>query len=156
MKKLFLLVLIAGGFAVAAHGQPPVSTTGNIDPSAPVMTFKSDTAGFGTITAGTVVEREFTFTNTGKTPLVITDATATCGCTKPVFPKEPIAPGKTGTIKVTFNSTGKMGPQDKQITITSNNRDGTVIVHLKGNVVAATEGPTPGTTDPSRGKAPTN
>lgn len=154
MKKLFLLLVMATGFAVSAFAQPGV--TGNIDPNAPVMKFKSDTVSFGTISAGTVVEREFTFTNTGKTPLIITDATATCGCTKPVFPKEPIAPGKSAVIKVTFNSTGKMGAQDKIITITSNNASGTVQVHLKGTVTAASAGPTPGGADPSRGGAPTN
>jgi hypothetical protein len=154
MKKFFFLLIACFAFAVAGISQPP-SVTGNPDPSAPVMVFKTDSVSFGNITQGDTVTRSFTFTNTGKTPLVITAATATCGCTQPVFPKEPILPGKSGTIKVTFNSTGKMGPQDKVITITSNNRDGVEYVHLIGVVESAPQ-VKPGTPDPSRNGAPTN
>jgi hypothetical protein len=134
MKKLFLLTVLAAGFATMMHAQP--QTTPNIDPSAPVMTFKVDTMNFGSVTQGTVVEREYTFKNTGKTPLLITDAIVTCGCTVPDYPKEPIAPGKTGVIHVKFNSAGKMGVQDKTIRMISNNASGEVVLHLKGTITA--------------------
>jgi Protein of unknown function (DUF1573) len=148
MKNLlFFFALIV--FTTKGYAQP--SSVGNIDPNAPVMVFKNDTMKFGTITQGTSVTREFVFTNTGKTPLVITDATAPCGCTVPEWPKEPIMPGKSAVIKVTFNSTGKMGPQDKMITISSNSRDGSVFIHLIGTVVAA---PAAGTPTPATGPAP--
>lgn len=111
-------------------------TTPNLDPSAPVMTFKTDTISFGTVTQGKKVEKDFIFTNTGKTPLIITSATGSCSCTVPEFPKEPIAPGKTGVIHVVFDSNGKMGAQDKTATIISNNRDGAIVLHLKGTIVA--------------------
>jgi hypothetical protein len=134
MKKLFLLTVLAAGFATMLKAQPTV--TPNLDPSAPEMTFKSDTASFGSVTQGTKVEHDFVFKNTGKTPLVITNATGSCQCTVPQYPKEPIAPGKTGVIHVVFDSTGKMGMQDKTVTIVSNSRDGQIVLHLKGTVTA--------------------
>lgn len=134
MKKLFLLTVLAAGFATMMKAQPQV--TPNLDPSAPEMTFKSDTASFGSVTQGTKVEYDFVFKNTGKTPLVIASATGSCQCTVPQYPKEPIAPGKTGVIHVVFDSTGKMGVQDKTVTITSNSRDGQIVLHLKGTVTA--------------------
>lgn len=135
MKKTLLFALLVCGMTTVANAQP--TTSGNIDPNAPVMTFRMETINFGTITQGDKITREFTFTNNGKQPLVITNVLVTCGCTDPKFPKEPIAPGKTAMITVTFNSAGKMGAQDKPITVQSNNRDGDVVLHLKGDVKAA-------------------
>ncbi|MCU6768325.1 DUF1573 domain-containing protein [Barnesiella propionica] len=62
----------------------------------------------------------FEFTNIGESPLVIVDARASCGCTKPEFPQEPIAPGKKGAIKVIFNPEGRPGEFKKGITVVSN------------------------------------
>ena len=134
MKKILLFVVLAAAFSATTL---KAQVTPNIDPSAPVITFKVDTMNFGTVTQGTVVEREFVFKNTGKTPLLITETKVTCGCTTPDYPKEPIAPGKTGIIHVKFNSAGKMGAQDKTITIVSNNGGGEVVLHLKGTIGAA-------------------
>jgi hypothetical protein len=159
MKKILLLAVLAGGlgFSVKAQAQPQV--TGNPDPNAPVMTFETDTMNFGTVTQGTIVERDYKFTNTGKEPLIITGAQGSCHCTVPSYPTEPIAPGKTGVIHVRFDSNGKMNYQDKQATIMSNNKNGNVVLSLRGTVIAApatNTGPTPGgTPDPNRGAAPT-
>lgn len=153
MKRLLLCAIVACGIGIAAHAQPQTATIN--DPNAPVMTFKADTMNFGTVTQGTIVERDFVFTNTGKEPLVITNAYGSCHCTVPSYPKEPIAPGKTGVIHVKFDSNGKMNYQDKTATIESNNRDGAVVLHLRGTVVAAPAAPAPGTKDPGRGAAPT-
>ena len=158
MKKILLLAFLATGIGISMQAQAQPQVTPNPDPSAPVMTFKVDTMNFGTVTQGTIVERDYVFTNTGKSPLVITDAQGSCHCTVPKFPTEPIAPGKTGTIHVKFDSAGKMNYQDKTATITSNNRDGVVIIHLQGTVIAAPPTPvvTPdGPADPNRGAAPT-
>lgn len=152
MKKLVLIALIATGFAVSAKAQP--TTANPPDPNAPSMTFVTDTIDFGTITQGDTVDRDFKFKNSGKSPLVITEAKAGCGCTTPTFSKEPIGPGKSSSIHVHFNSTGKMGMQYKPVTITTNG--GTFVVVLKGNVVAPTQGPKPGGPDPARSGAPTN
>ena len=78
----------------------------------------------------------FTFTNTGKEPLIITSAAGSCGCTVPEWPKEPIKKGDKGTVKVTFNSAGKMGMQDKTVTIQSNAKTNPKVIHIKGNVEA--------------------
>lgn len=76
----------------------------------------------------------FTVTNTGEMPLVITRVIASCGCTTPEFPKEPIAPGKTGDIKVTFDPTGRPGPFAKTISVYSNGKVGSYILTIRGEV----------------------
>ena len=75
---------------------------------------------FGEITEGVTVKHNFTFKNTGKTPLIITDVQTTCGCTVPDWNKNPIQPNATDEIKVQFNSEGKEGRMDKPITIIAN------------------------------------
>ncbi|GGH20110.1 DUF1573 domain-containing protein [Mucilaginibacter phyllosphaerae] len=145
MKKLFLYVIVAGLFFTTACNQTgqrasaAVSDAGNTSATnAPVMKFEKETHDFGKITEGAKVSYAFKFTNTGKSPLIIKDAIATCGCTKPEWPTAPIPPGASGEIKVTFNSAGKMGLQDKQITITSNTVPAQSMVHLIGEVTTTT------------------
>lgn len=75
---------------------------------------------FGTLTEGDTVEHNFAFTNTGEFPLIINNITASCGCTTPDWPREPVAPGSTSSVRVRFNSRGKMGEQNKTITIFAN------------------------------------
>ncbi|MDY8137820.1 DUF1573 domain-containing protein [Aquimarina sp. 2201CG5-10] len=100
----------------------------------PVMTFAQKEHDFGTINEGDVVEHKFTFTNTGKAPLVIVSAKGSCGCTVPEWPKEPIAPGATGEMLVKFNSNGKPNLQNKQVTITANTEAGKEILKIKAMV----------------------
>lgn len=100
------------------------------------MVFEGLEFNFGSIKQGESVTHEFTFVNNGKEDLIITNAQGSCGCTVPLYPKEPVAKGGKGTIKVTFNSAGKMGLQDKTVTITSNAKNSPVILHLKGTVEA--------------------
>lgn len=105
---------------------------------APVMSFKETTHDFGSIREGEKVRHTFTFTNTGKSPLVIESATSTCGCTVPEVPKEPIAPGAEGKIQVEFNSAGKGGTQQmKVISIKANTQPEITQVNIKANVLAA-------------------
>lgn len=75
---------------------------------------------FGTLTEGQTVEHVFKFTNTGKFPLIINNITASCGCTTPEWPHEPVAPGQSSSIKVRFNSQGKQGEQNKTVTVFAN------------------------------------
>ncbi|WP_138506566.1 DUF1573 domain-containing protein [Spirosoma lacussanchae] len=75
---------------------------------------------FGQLTEGDTVEHDFAFTNTGEFPLIINNITASCGCTTPEWPREPVAPGAKSSIKVRFNSRGKMGQQNKTITVFAN------------------------------------
>ncbi len=86
----------------------------------PTFTFAEETYDFGDITDGDVVEHDFTFKNTGNAPLIITNAEGSCGCTVPQWPREPIAPGEEGLIKVSFNSTGKTGNQTKEVKLYAN------------------------------------
>lgn len=75
---------------------------------------------FGDITEGDTVEHVFKFTNAGDSPLVINNITASCGCTTPEWPRDPVAPGADGSVKVRFNSVGKIGQQNKTITVYAN------------------------------------
>lgn len=150
MKKAILMTA-AIAFAVIVNAQDkvsPVSTplqtspaTGSQpvqdNPNAGEFKFEVEEYNFGTIKQGESVSYEFAFTNVGKDPLIISEAHASCGCTVPLWPKEPIRKGEKGTIKATFNSTGKQGMQDKTITITSNAKGGQKILHIKGNIEAA-------------------
>lgn len=101
----------------------------------PDISFKDTVFEFGTIHEGEVVKNEFEFTNTGKTPLIITSASATCGCTVPEWPREAIEPGKTSVIKVSFNSAGKSGTQQKTVILHANTLRNVHMLYLKGEVV---------------------
>jgi hypothetical protein len=94
---------------------------------------------FGTIKEGDFVEYSYRFKNTGKTPLVVFEANASCGCTVPEKPEAPIAPGEIGFIKVKFNSDRKPGEAHKTITISSNAIPEFPILLLKGTVIGKSE-----------------
>jgi hypothetical protein len=100
----------------------------------PRFEWKEQNWDFGTIYDGDRVEHTFRFTNTGDDDLVITDASATCGCTIPDWPKHPIAPGEKGEIKVEFNSAGKTGGQTKEITIIANTNPTKTVLQIKAHV----------------------
>jgi hypothetical protein len=92
---------------------------------------------FGKITDGEKVEFSFRFKNTGNKPLIVSNATASCGCTVPEKPEEPIKPGETGFIKVVFDSKGRVGDAHKEVTVTSNAYPAFPLLALKGQVVEA-------------------
>jgi len=86
-----------------------------------VISWEKNMHDFGEISEGEKVEHTFKLTNTGSEPLVITNVQVTCGCTTPKgWPRDPIAPGKKAEIIVQFNSTGKIGRQNKVVTVISN------------------------------------
>ena len=91
---------------------------------------------FGKVTDGEIVEFSYRFKNTGSLPLVISNATASCGCTVPEKPEAPIKPGETGYIKVKFNSAGRVGVAHKTVTVTSNAAPAFPELLLKGEVLA--------------------
>jgi hypothetical protein len=107
------------------------------NPDAPVMTFAESQFDFGDIQPGSKVAHTFSFTNTGKTPLLIADATASCGCTTPNWTKEPVAPGAKGTLDVQFDSKGKQGLISKQVSVRANTQPATTVIYIKGNVLTA-------------------
>ncbi|MFI0426502.1 MAG: DUF1573 domain-containing protein [Flavobacterium sp.] len=89
---------------------------------------------FGTINEGDKVETEFIVTNDGEADLVIAEAKGSCGCTVPQPPKDPIKPGDSAPIKVSFNSQGKPGAQEKTVTLTTNTENGHETFQIKANV----------------------
>src|SRR5688572_2238916 len=101
---------------------------------APKMTFTETVHDFGDIKPGAVVNHTFAFKNTGEAPLIIESASASCGCTVPNWPREPIAPGEEGKIDVQFNSQGKSGQQNKLITVRANTQPNITEVTIKANI----------------------
>lgn len=134
MKKYFasLLILV---LTIGAYAQDAKTEKAAPNPNAPKLIFKEETYGFGEIPEGPQVTHEFKFTNTGKEPLILSNVKASCGCTTPSWPKEPILPGKDAVILVTYNTQGRPGPFTKSITITSNADTPTKIIFIKGEVV---------------------
>lgn len=105
------------------------------DPNAPIIKFDSLIGWFDTVYQGSIVDHEFHFTNKGKTPLLISGVTGSSGSVCPSYPKEPIGPGKSGIIRVVFHTGGKMGPQDKCVTVTSNATEPMIVLHIRGYVI---------------------
>ena len=105
------------------------------NPNAPVMTFTEAEFNFGDIKPNSSVQHTFTFTNTGKSPLLIQDATASCGCTTPSWTKEPVAPGAQGKMEVKFDSRGKIGIISKQVSVRANTQPSITTILIKGNVL---------------------
>ncbi len=102
----------------------------------PVMAFDETEYDFGNISKGTPVEHKFSFTNTGKAPLVIVDAKSSCGCTIPEYSKDPIAPGDKGELLVKYNGSGT-NQVTKTVTIKANTEAGKETIRIKAFVEAA-------------------
>ena len=149
MKKIkhLLIILISASFFTACKDTGNITSKINKDnlvkaksrdleikKGTALISFDKKEYNFGTVNEGDIVETTYLATNSGKTDLVITDAKASCGCTVPVWPKEPIKPGKTGEIKVKFNTSGKPNRQQKTITLTTNTESGREVLILKGSV----------------------
>ncbi|HLG02087.1 MAG TPA: DUF1573 domain-containing protein [Bacteroidia bacterium] len=147
MKKIFFISVFAiatqAAFAQGAVMTTPAPTSSGMQrENGPVMTFEVHDHNFGTIKQGESATYEFKFKNTGREPLIINNAVGSCGCTVADYPRDPIRPGGEGVIKATFNSAGKMGVQDKIVTITYDT-DKTVQLHMKGTVEQSATAPAP-------------
>lgn len=115
MKRLIVIIIVLFAVNFYSLAQSPKITSGA------VITWEKSTHDFGDVFQGDKVEYTFRFTNTGNKDLVITNVEVTCGCTTPKgWPRDPIAPGGSGELTVAFNSAGKIGKQNKVITVTSN------------------------------------
>jgi hypothetical protein len=158
MKKIILTLTAAMFTFFAVNAQTtttPTTTTPTQqdDPNAAVITFNNLVHDYGTLQKGADGNCAFTFTNTGKEPLVLSNVTTSCGCTIPSWTKEPIMPGQTGAIKVNYTKTSIVGTISKQITVMSNAKNGTIVLSIKGSVVDTPTGtpvqPTNPTTTPA-------
>jgi len=98
------------------------------------IAFANSSHNFGEIQQDSKNTYLFEFTNTGSEPLIIEDAKGSCGCTVPVYPKEPIAPGKTGEIEVVYSPGKQQGAQTKTVTITANTNPITTTINISANV----------------------
>lgn len=156
MKKLFFSFTLILAGAAGAVAQPKVKPTiAEASPQASIqapppmaktptpenMYFKFPVHDFGTIQEGPAADHEFEFTNTGKEPIIISNVSASCGCTTPSYSKDPVLPGKKGMIKATYNTQGRVAPFTKTITITTN--IGMKVLTIKGEVEKAPEGSVP-------------
>ena len=141
MKKIVLTIILGvcvSGF-VSAQKTKKKSATKKATPTAvttpvkaaeekieivadglPKIKFVEETHDFGNIKEGTQATYEFKFTNTGNAPLILESVQASCGCTTPEWSKDPIAPGQTGKVIATFNSSGRPGTFTKTITVKYN------------------------------------
>lgn len=128
MKKIGFIL-----FALILSTSLTFAQKGN---KAPELTFAKSTHDFGKVEekVGTV-SCEFKVKNTGSAPLIIQKVRTTCGCTTPDYTKEPILPGKEGSIKVTYSATGRPGTFNKEVTVFTNVPDSIYKVYIKGEVI---------------------
>lgn len=137
MKKglLMLSVMVSSLFGYQAIAQEIIS--------GPAINVDKETHDYGNIAYEANGECEFTITNTGTEDLIISGARGSCGCTVPTYPKEPIAPGQSAAIKVTYD-TKRPGNFKKSVTITSNaSNNPSKTVYIQGNVGPKPEGAAP-------------
>ena len=136
-KRVAALEGKSGGNPVNANSPSTTTVSTGNEADLPIMTFETTEYDFGSVNEGDFVDYTFKFTNTGKTPLVINDATATCGCTVPQWPKEPILPGAEGEIQVKFNSKNRKNLQTKFVNIKANTNPEVTRLKITGNVIGA-------------------
>lgn len=134
MKKLVLTfaVLFIGSLALMAQ-QNSTTPAQNENPNAPEIKFVKLVHDYGTIEKDSDGNCEFEFQNTGKEPLVLSDAKSSCGCTVPQWTREPILPGKKGVIKVHYD-TKRVGAINKTVTVFSNAKTPSVVLRITGTV----------------------
>jgi hypothetical protein len=117
----------------------PVTASGKkVKSDLPVMEFEQVSHDFGTVVQGEKVSYTFKFTNTGGSDLVISNASATCGCTVPTWSKEPVKPGDQGSVEVVFSSSGQSGSVSKSVNILTNTQPNTVQLRVSAEVYVPT------------------
>lgn len=147
MKQLVIVALLLSVFSCSHDNAGDqlgtdaitnsASADGKVNTSLPEISFEEEEFDFGRITQGEKVSHAFTFKNTGKSNLVISGASGSCGCTVPEWPKEPIKPGDSGKINVVFSSEGKKGMQEKTVTIVTNCEPATRVIRIKTDIIVA-------------------
>lgn len=133
MKRIIPLILAVLLLALPAAAKKRTTETGT-----PAISFENTTHDFGVIKeADGWIEHTFTFTNTGTAPLAIITVSASCGCTKPEFSPKPIAPGKTGTVKIRFTPAGLKGEFTRTAKVRTNikGKAGIVVLTIEGSVI---------------------
>jgi hypothetical protein len=138
MKKYLLFALLLGfisnNVVVAQSGNDPLATEEAAPVSGPKMEFESPNVDYGTIEQHSEPLRSLSFTNTGTEPLIIKNARGSCGCTVPIWPKEPIMPGETSKIDIRY-ATNRLGKINKKVTITTNEGGEPHVIKVLGKVL---------------------
>ncbi|MFM2208309.1 MAG: hypothetical protein RL213_2284 [Bacteroidota bacterium] len=140
LKAALLGLLISTSWSWSAAAQDAPAPAKEDNPNAPEITFETEVHDYGTIKQGADGNCEFKFKNTGKEPLIISNAKGSCGCTVPTYPKEPIMKGQTGIIKVHYD-TKRVGAFTKTVTLNSNAKTDTKTLTIKGVVEAVEDQP---------------
>ena len=143
VEKIILAVLLAV-FAVSCREQGNQQLSSDLvtnpksaehsDKKGPVLQFEKTEYDFGKILQGEVVSYTFHFTNTGDAPLIITSVDKSCGCTASEYPRQPIDPGKQGSIKITYDSKGHQGFQTKALVVNANTNPSHTTIRVKATV----------------------
>jgi hypothetical protein len=136
MKKYLLLFVL---ISVAGFGFKAIPVQISSENNGPVIQFDVMVHDFGTLKEGDVVNYIFKFTNKGNEPLIVQEVEQPCGCTIPSWSKAPIMPGKSGEIKVIFNSKERPGIFRKTLAVTTNmaSKPGEpLMLMIKGNVLS--------------------
>ncbi len=128
MRTILILTSVLFVLTFNTKAQPMDDTTR-------VISFEKTVNDYGTIQQGSDGTCEFKFTNPGKTPLILQNVTASCGCTVPSWTREPVEPGKQGVISVKYN-TNLVGTFNKSVTVISNAKNSPVVLTIKGTVSA--------------------
>lgn len=118
-----------------AVSENPASGQLTSDTGTPAIQFEQLEYDWGTLEEGAQVEHIFRFRNTGGSPLIINKASATCGCTVPTWPRDPVSAGGSGEIRVVFDSRARLGQQAKYVTITANTIPENTRLKISGMVV---------------------
>jgi hypothetical protein len=141
MKQIFIFVFIAtASVLLGCSKSENKDSEKQANSKLPVFALiDSADYDFGTIREGAIVEHDFKFKNEGEYPLILNNISSSCGCTTPEWPKEPIGPNQTASIKVRFDSKHKSGPQVKTVTVYANTEPAYTELRLKGIVNAAEE-----------------
>lgn len=129
-RILAFLALLISCTSILAQ---PVISSEELNPNAPHITFKKVEHDYGTVEQHSKAIAVFEFTNTGKQPLILTDVRTSCGCTAPIWPKNPILPGKTSSISVEYD-TKSLGVILRQVTVITNASNPSVVLTIKGMV----------------------
>ena len=127
MKRFVLVIVVLISVVLAANAQQAANDTSL------VIKFEKLVHDYGTIAKGSDGTCEFLFANLGQTPLIVNYVSASCGCTVPEWTREPVQPGKTGSIKVKYN-TAIVAPFTKTVTVQSNAKNSPVVLTIKGVV----------------------
>lgn len=136
MKKITLTIcaIAVVAFAIAQELAMTAKPANLLNPDNAIFNWAATTFDFGKVKVGKPVSHEFTFTNKGDIPLIISSVQASCGCTITSYTKDAIEPGGSGFVNATYNA-ANIGQFNKTVTVNANTADGVVQLTIKGEVV---------------------